>query len=179
MWKLAARDIDRLAQGPLANLARFFDRSAPNDYATQIWPAYFGFCLAIGRHDPVERLVSTIMALERLLLRDGSEPLQHMVGERLAFLTAPVVADRMQTVADYKAACALRSRAVHHFGGIENEEVADRLFRHSFIAFHQAIRGMSIFTKHAAFLDAIDLVKFGGRFGNTGDTGDDAAAPDA
>lgn len=165
MWKLPARDIDRLARDPLANLAHFFDGSALSDYADHIRPAFFGFCRAIGRHDPVERLVSTITALERLLLRDGSEPLQHMVGERLAFLTAPVVADRIQAVADYKAAYALRSRAVHHLGGIENEDVADRLFRHAFLAFHQAIRGMSVFKTHAAFLDAIDLVKFGGRFG--------------
>lgn len=179
MWKLGFRDIDRLARSPLANLARFFDGSALSDYATHIRPAFFGFCGAIGRHDPVERLVSTITALERLLLRDGSEPLQHMVGERLAFLTAAVVADRRQAVADYKAAYSLRSHAVHHLGGIENEDVADRLFRHAFLAFHQAIRGMSIFTTHAAFLDAIDLVKFGGRFENAGETSDDAAAPEA
>lgn len=178
MWKLAARDIDQLARGPLANLAQFFDGSPLSDYADHIRPAFFGFCRAIGRHDPVERLVGAITALERLLLRDGSEPLQHMVGERLAFLTAPV-ADRRQAVADYKVAYALRSRAVHHLGGIENEDVADRLFRHAFIAFHQAIRGMSIFATHAAFLDAIDFVKFGGRLDNVGETSDDAPAREA
>jgi len=168
MWKLAAADIDRLARGPLSNLSRFFDGSALSDYAAHIRPAFFGFCRAIGRHDRVERLVGTISALERLLLRDGTEPLQHMVGERLAFLITLAVADRRQAVADYKAAYALRSRAVHHLGSIENEEVADRLFRHAFLGFHQAIRGMSIFTTHAAFLDAIDVVKFGGEFGNAG-----------
>lgn len=179
MWKLEARDIDRLARGPLANLARFFDGAALNDYGEHVRPAFFGFCRAIGRHDPVERLVSTITALERLLLRDGSEPLQHMVGERLAFLTTPVMAKRRQTVADYKAAYALRSRAVHHLGSIENEDVADALFRHAFLAFHQAIRGMSIFTTHAAFLDTIDFVKFGGRFGSAGEPSDDASVLNA
>lgn len=73
----------------------------------------------------------------------------------------------MRTVADYKQAYRLRSRAVHHLAGVDNEEVADRLFRHAFLAFHQAVRGLSIFTTHQKFLDAIDLVKFGGRFAET------------
>lgn len=178
IWKLAARGIDRLREGPLANLACFFDGGSLSDYASHIRPAFFAFCRAIGRHDPVERLVTTITALERLLLRSGSEPLQHTVAERLAFLTSPMVANRMQAVVDYKAAYALRSRAVHHLDGVENEEVADRLFRHAFLAFHQAIRGISIFETHGAFLDAIDLVKFGGRLGNARQANDEAEMPE-
>jgi hypothetical protein len=176
-WKLPGREIDRLAETSLANLAHFFDGRPLGDYATHLRPAFFAYCRAIGRYESADRLVGTITALERLLLRHGNEPLQHSVGERLAFLTASNAQDRMRTVANYRKAYALRSRAVHHLAGIGDEEVADRLFRHAFLAFHQAIRGLSIFTTHQQFLDGIDQVKFGGRYCDSGDASPQGADP--
>lgn len=164
LWKLSAREIARLSETSLANLAFFFDGRTLNDYGEHIRPAFFAYCRAIGQFDSADRLLGTVTALERLLLRNDNEPLQHMVGERLAFLTTQKRADRLQTVSDYKAAYGMRSRAVHHLRGINDEEAADRLFRHAFLAFHQTVVGLSIFATHAAFLDSIDHIKFGGSY---------------
>lgn len=163
-WKLSAREIARLSETRLANLSWFFDGRTLNDYGQHVRPAFFAYCRAIGRFDPVDRLLGTITALERLLLRNENEPLQQMVGERLAFLTAAERVDRLQTLADYKAAYRLRSAAVHHLRGIDDEEVADRLFRHAFLAFHRAVEALPVFSSHVAFLDGIDHIKFGGRY---------------
>lgn len=164
MWKLDARETERLTVTRFASLAMFFDGSTLNDYAAHVRPAFFAYARAIGQFEPVDRLVGAITALECLLLRDQHEPLQQMVGERLAFLTASGRDDRQRTVADYKAAYGLRSRAVHHLRGIDNEDVADRLFRHAFLAFVRAIEGLSVLTTHAQFLDGLDRIKFGGRY---------------
>lgn len=161
-WKLSARDIARLAEKPLSNLAWFFDGRTLDNYGEHIRPAFFAYCRALGRFEPVERLVGVITALERLLLRDQSEPLQHTAGERLAFLVERDPINRQQISKDYKAAYSLRSRAVHHLRAIRDEEAADRLFPHAFLAFHKAIRGLPLFATHKDFLDAIDQVKFGG-----------------
>lgn len=164
MWKLDAREIERMTATSLASLAMFLDGSTLNDYAAHVRPAFFAFARAIGQFEPVDRLVGAITALECLLLRDQHEPLQQMVGERLAFLTALEHDDRQRTVADYKAAYGLRSRAVHHLRGIDNEDVADRLFRHAFLAFVRAIEGLSVLTNRAQFFDGLDRIKFGGRY---------------
>lgn len=162
LWKLSAREIARLAETPLSYLAWFFDGRTLDGYGEHARSAFFAYCRALGRFEPVERLVGTITALERLLVRDQSEPLQHMVGERLAFLITRDPADRQRILKDYKAAYGLRSRAVHHLHGIDDEEAADRLFPHAFLAFYKAIMGLPLFATHKNFLDAIDQVKFGG-----------------
>ncbi|MBB4100758.1 hypothetical protein [Sphingomonas kyeonggiensis] len=169
MWKLGAPEIERLTATNFASLAIFFDGTALNDYAAHVRPAFFAFARAIGQFEPVDRLVGAITALECLLLRDQNEPLQQMVGERLAFLTASGREDRQRTVADYKAAYGLRSRAVHHLRGMDNEQVADRLFRHAFLAFVRAIEGLSVLTTHVQFLDGLDRIKFGGRYRDNDD----------
>jgi hypothetical protein len=162
LWKLSAREIARLTDTPLSNLAWFFDGRALDDYGEHVRSTFFAYCRALGRFEPVERLVGTITALERLLVRDQAEPLQHTVGERLAFLITKDPADRQRILKDYKAAYGLRSRAVHNLRGIDNEEAADRLFPHAFLAFYKAIMGLPLFATHKDFLDGIDQVKFGG-----------------
>lgn len=162
MWKLSEQEIERLTSGSLANLSYFFDGRPLNDFAQRVRRSFFGFCRAIGRYDAGDRLVGAVSALEYLLVRDKSEPLQYSVADRLAFLTAQTQSDRFEAARTYKRAYALRSGVVHHLAGVEEEEVADALFRLAFLAFHRAITGLSILDSREAFLDALDQVKFGG-----------------
>ena len=159
-WKLSAPDIEQLTNGSLANIGHFFDGRPLNDFAERLRHAFFGFCRAIGRYDAGDRLVGAISALECLLVRDESEPLQYSVADRVAFLTAHTQSERLEAVSTYKRAYAFRSGIVHRLAGIAEEEVADGLFRLAFIAFHKAITGLTIFDSRQAFLDGLDGVKF-------------------
>lgn len=163
-WKLPARDIDRVEAGSLANLKLLFQNGQDSAYVAHVRAPFFAYCRALGRFEPAERLVTTIGALEALLLRGSGEPLQNAVGERLAFLVAHNAEDRMRVLSDYRRAYSLRSRAVHHLRGIDDEEVADRLFRHAFIAFHKAIEGLSIFDHPNRMFDGLDQIKFSGSY---------------
>lgn len=163
-WKLAARDIDRVEAGSLANLNLLFQSGRDSSYVAHVRAPFFAYCRALGRFEAAERLVATIGALEALLLRGSDEPLQNAVGERLAFLVAHNAEDRMRVVSDYRQAYRLRSRAVHHLRGIDEEDVADRLFRHAFIAFHKAIEGLSIFDHPDRLFEGLDQIKFSGGF---------------
>ena len=126
----------------------------------------------------MSEFIDTISALEALLLGGTDGPLQIVVAERLAFISANSAEDRIRIIKDYKRAYAMRSTAVHHLGGIDDEEVADRLLGHAFITFFKAIEGMSHFNSPAELFDGLDLIKFSGtyRSAKPGD-GDDAGAP--
>lgn len=161
-WKMGSADISRLATMPLANLHHLFDGRTETLFAAHVRKPFFAYCRALGRFDTADRLVDTISALEALLLGGSDAPLMHVVGERLAFLTASQPAERMQVLADYRRAYAMRSGAVHHLRGIDDELAADRLLRHAFIAFYKAIEGLSIFTHPDELFAGINRIKFGG-----------------
>ena len=176
MWKLSEQDIERLTSGSLANISYFFDGRPLSDFAQRVRHAFFGFCRAVGRYDAGDRLVGAVSALEYLLVRDESEPLQYSVADRLAFLAAATRRDRLKAASTYRRAYALRSGVVHRLAGIKEEEVADDLFHLAYVAFHNAITGLSVFDTRQAFLDALDQVKFGGTYA---DTSGSAAAKEA
>lgn len=171
MWKLSGQDIEHLTSGSLANVGYFFDGRPLNDFGERVRKAFFGFCRAIGRYDAGDRLVGAVSALEYLLVRDESEPLQYSVADRLAFLTAHTRSERLKAASTYKSAYALRSGVVHRLAGIKEEEVADGLFRLAFLAFHKVVTGLSIFDSRRAFLDGLDQVKFGGTYAGNGGAG--------
>ena len=64
--------------------------------------------------DLAGRLVYMLVAIESILLRNTTEPLQQNVGERMAFLIANNVERRKAVIRNLKAAYSLRSRFVHH-----------------------------------------------------------------
>ena len=161
-WKLGASEIARLGEEPLANLHRLFGDHPDNGYSAHFRNAFFAYCRALGRFELGERLVDTISALEALLLHNDAEGLQSAVADRLALLASDDVDTRIAIVKDYRDAYSLRSRAVHHLQRIVDEEVADRLMRHAFVGFYQALRVLSAFEDRAKFFAVLEGIKFSG-----------------
>lgn len=71
-----------------------------------------------------EKLLHTIVALETLLVRNSTEPLQDNISVRLAFLVGRSLKEREAIVANVKAAYAMRSQFVHHGTRNPNLEAA-------------------------------------------------------
>lgn len=161
-WKLGIAEIDSLKSGRNSNIAVLFDGREDTPFAARARRAFFAYCRALGEYDVAERLVATIGALEAFLLQGEVEGLQSKVAERLAFLTATNVDDRLKVVADYRSAYRLRSRAVHQLQGVDDEEAAERLNLHALVFFQKIVRGLSIFDDPDSFFMLLDRIKFSG-----------------
>lgn len=72
--------------------------------------------------DLAGKLVYTLVAMESVLLRNDTEPIQQNVGERVAFINTNEVVKRRQIIRNLKAAYDLRSKFVHHGNTIEDRE---------------------------------------------------------
>ncbi len=161
-WKLSGREIERFDEGPLSNLHRLFDGEPDSDYVAHFRNAFFAYCRALGRFELGERLVDTISALEALLLQNDAEGLQGTVADRLALLSTDEVDARIAVVRDYRDAYRLRSKAVHHLHRVRDEDVADRLMRHAFKGFFQAMKVLSAFEDRAKFFAVLESIKYSG-----------------
>jgi len=83
----------------------------------------FLFSQAIESKNFQDKLVYCLVALETLLLKDTSEPIQNTVGLRLSFLTKKNVKDRKEIIELIKKAYKLRSSYIHHGKKTENFEI--------------------------------------------------------
>jgi hypothetical protein len=71
--------------------------------------------------DPASKLVAVLVALESMLLKDGSEPIQQNLSERIAFLFSPE--KRIEIKKSVIRAYGLRSSFIHHGQSIGTDEI--------------------------------------------------------
>jgi hypothetical protein len=71
--------------------------------------------------DPASKLVGVLVALESMLLKDGSEPIQQNLSERIAFLFSPE--KRIEIKRSVIRAYGLRPMFIHHGRRIETDEI--------------------------------------------------------
>jgi hypothetical protein len=75
----------------------------------------------ILRFDLSDRIMYILVALESLLLRNDSEPIQQNIGERLAFAIGKNIEDRIKIIKNVRAVYSYRSKFVHHGIELDNE----------------------------------------------------------
>jgi hypothetical protein len=73
--------------------------------------------------DLADKFVYMFAAMESVLLRNDTEPIQQNIGERMAFLIASNIEARKAIISRLKAAYALRSKFVHHGQTIEDRDI--------------------------------------------------------
>lgn len=81
-------------------------------------------------HDPRDKLLWIVVALESLLIKGERESLSKKVGERMAFLVGKTLEHRQHIISTYKKAYKLRSEAVHQ--GVRPD---DRLVQRDFMEY--------------------------------------------
>ncbi len=72
-----------------------------------------------------DKLVFTLSALESMLLRDSSEPIQKNLGERMAFLIGQTAQQRKEIVKNIEEIYKIRSAFVHHGQTPRHVDVVD------------------------------------------------------
>jgi hypothetical protein len=118
-------DSIRLRPGVLDNLSRL-----ASDISTEFCRALYDALILYSRQtlavEVSDKLVFTLSALESMLLRDGNEPIQKNLGERMAFLIGESSQARKDIVKDVEAVYRIRSAFVHHGQTARHVETVDR-----------------------------------------------------
>lgn len=112
--------------------------------------------------DPVSKLVAVLVALESMLLKDGGEPIQQNLSERIAFLFAPE--KRIEIKRSVIHAYGLRSQFIHHGHSVGSDEIdALREFLiNVWAAVHGLINLSSRCNSKAQFFKLFEEVKMSG-----------------
>jgi hypothetical protein len=128
------------------------------DFVTAL-SIYSKSCIA---QDLTDKLVYAVFTLERLLLKDSSEPLQKHISERMAFMIGKSLPGRIDIISNYKRAYNLRSSAVHHGGEVTHEEmeILNHFMPNAWFTLNWIVEAFARFKSRQEMLEFIDDIKF-------------------
>lgn len=118
------------------------------------------FSKAVATASPAEKLVFVLVALESLLLRSPSEPIQQSVGDRFGFLLSKVPAERQHFSKLFKSSYDLRSSFVHHGRNPADLELLREFLRMAWVLLMRLLRSHRAFASKAELLDHLDSLKY-------------------
>ncbi|RWB22719.1 HEPN domain-containing protein [Mesorhizobium sp.] len=160
-WRISKRDIAGFRQENLAVVGSLLDLEKLSDFERATRSSILAFARAITFPELSDRLVFAFSAIEGLMLRSASEPIQQNVAERVAFLISNTPDKRQKIVENFKKSYKMRSQYIHHRLTEVDEIELNQVFFNIRTALAQAVANLERFKTRDDFLAAIDRTKFG------------------
>jgi hypothetical protein len=103
-----------------------------------------------------EKLLHIIGALEMILLRNDTEPIQQNIGERMAFVVGRNVKERKEIIKNFRKIYTVRSKFVHHGIGVDEMELIRKFMWYTYLFFMMIIGTTEHYPTLDAFIEAIE-----------------------
>jgi len=161
-WRISGKEWAAMRSQSLQSLPDLIYEAGLTDFQKRLRVSLLAYSKGTTLRDINDRLVYTLSALEGLLLRDGSEPIQQNLGERLAFALERDATRRQEIVQNVREIYQMRSRYIHHRASVVEEEAVEKFIASARALFDGAMANASKFKTAREFVEAIDRVKFGG-----------------
>jgi hypothetical protein len=109
--------------------------------------------------DPADKLVFVLVALESMLLKDPSEPIQGNLGERMALLIGISLDEKKRIVAVVKEVYGMRSKFIHHGQGLEDLQLLDEFLNFAWLSLAKMLELRNTFKSRMDLLNKLDEMK--------------------
>lgn len=144
----------------LKNLIAIFSTEQRTDFQQRLFDALLIYSRNNVAREAYEKLIFCLVAVESMLLKDSSEPIQDNIGERMAYILGSTAQERMDIVSLVKHVYAIRSRFVHHGQRPTDMEVLARFMKKVWILFIQFILSHSTITTKVELLEDLTRLKY-------------------
>ncbi len=161
-WRITKQLHDYMLTASLPELGTLVEDDGLTEFQRSIRSSILTYSKGMTLPDLNDRIVYTLSALEGLLLKNSSEPLQQNLAERVAFLLFKQAEARWDTVRNLRRVYDMRSKYIHHRVSLSDERQLETFVRNANLTLSLALKYSSRFTARADFISAIDHIKFGG-----------------
>jgi len=160
-WTVDQPQIDMLKSVEFSAVHGLLTQSNLNDFQRKLLDALVIYSKNTLRQELYDRLLYILVALESLLLKNESEPIQQNIADRIAFAIAKTAQERTSVVKTVKAIYDIRSRYLHH-GAIraENLTLVREFMELVWIMFFSLIQNAHRFKTPQQCVDALDKIKY-------------------
>lgn len=159
-WRISQSDLVEI-KDDLARISDLALTEGLSEFAGRVRMAVLTYSRGMTYPDISDRLVYSLSALESLLLKDTSEPIQQNLAERMAFISYQNVDDRMKAVSNIKKIYAARSQYIHHqrmTSALEDD--LEAFFVTAWATLKAVLANVHRYSKSSDFIAAIDRLKF-------------------
>ncbi len=150
------RDVLALFQKPLAMVNDLLREPNPSEFQSDLIDAFILYSQSSLKDRITDRLITILVSLESLLLKDSSEAIQQNLGERMALVCGSNLAERKAVRADLGEVYRIRSRFIHHGDTVEDVDAVQKFLRHAFVFFYQMIQAHRAYKTRNEFIAALD-----------------------
>lgn len=156
----ATPDVERFP-GLLHLVSELADETKPkSDFQKRLLDAMLLYSRNSVAREPVDKLVYIFAALESMLLKNSSEPIQDNIALRVAHLVGEDMPSRKQIAATLKAVYSQRSSFVHHGLSIESAAAVSEFMVNAWTCFNSLMRRTGSVQSKDALIDQLDEKKF-------------------
>lgn len=156
-WQIDAATLNwMLREQGLAVLSDLIRSTKRTEFQEEVLRSIVQYSRSALAERTEEKLLYVLAAMESVLLRSNSEPIQANLGPRVAYLTADSLPDRKEVVRIVRRAYDLRSRWVHHLGTVDEMKEAREFLLVAWDFFRALTAYSTRFRTKAEFLGALE-----------------------
>lgn len=122
-WTLHNRFIEEINNAGLVVLSGLLLQEKRTEFQEALLDSLRLYSKCALAKEPADKLIAILVALESMLLKDGNEPIQQNLAERIAFLFEASAGERLEMKRKVIKAYGLRSSFIHHGRGISTDEM--------------------------------------------------------
>jgi hypothetical protein len=148
-------DARRLLPGVLEALSDLA-LSQKSEFRKVLYDALLIYSRNSTTNDSADKLLFVLVALESLLVKDSSEPIQGNLAERMAFLAGASLDDRKLIVSIVKKTYGMRSKFVHHGRTLEDRATLEKFLEIAWNTFAVLINNRDVFTSRLDLINKLD-----------------------
>lgn len=159
-WHLSDKDVsENKTSFGFDNASELLTLERRSKFQNVLLDALLLYSRSTREKDLAGRLVYTLVAMESVLLRNDTEPIQQNVGERMAFLIAKTVEKRRAVIQNLRNAYALRSRFVHHGHTIDELETVKSFMIDAWVLFLELAKASRKYGTKEQLIDHLEAMK--------------------
>ncbi len=150
------QEITMMKQAGLEQLSALLAKEKRSQFEESFLSSLFLYSEAALSKNITDKLLHIIGALEMILLRNETEPIQQNVSERIAFVIGRDVEERKAIISNFKKVYNIRSRFVHHGIGSDEIDLIQEFMKYASAFFMSAIGTTEHYPTSEAFIGAIE-----------------------
>jgi hypothetical protein len=155
-WVISDKQLATLRRMRLDTLTEIYKSTKRTPFRNILLDALLLYSQASVAKRVSDKLVHILAALEMMLLKNESEPIQQNVAERIAFLIGRSVEQKRDIITNFKTVYQLRSRFVHHGQTMDDIESLRQLMTNVWTVFIALIGLSSRFNTRDDLLNELE-----------------------
>ncbi len=144
----------------LQNLIAVFATERRADFQQRLFDALIIYSRNNLAKEPYEKLIFCLVAVESMLLKDPSEPIQDNIGERMAYILGNTVQERLEIESLVKQVYGIRSKFIHHGQRPTDMDVLARFMEKVWALFFHWILNQSAIQKKDEMIEGLRRLKY-------------------